>query len=164
MWYAVHSKPREERKALEHLCRQGFEAFLPLISLEKVVRGRLKVVTEPMFSRYLFVKHDSQNQNFSSIRSTQGVSRLVSFGPHPAQLSDALVSSIQRVHNEHAATHSCLITHGDPVLVVEGPLKGIRGVFQEPDGRKRAFILIEMISQHQRIEIDRKQLVPAPSW
>jgi transcriptional antiterminator RfaH len=164
MWYAVYSKPREERKALEHLSRQGFETFLPLINLEKVVRGRLKVVTEPMFSRYLFVKVESQNQNFSTIRSTQGVSQLVSFGPHPAQISDALVGALRLVHDEHSGVSTPLIKHGDSVLVTDGPLKGMRGIFQEPDGQKRAFILIEMLSQHHTVAIDRTLLAPSPAW
>ena len=97
MWFVIHSKPREEFKAKEHLDRQGFDTFLPMMSLEKVQRGRLKVVSEPLFNRYLFVQTNSGNQNFSVIRSTQGVSRMVAFGPIPAQVPDALIDALKQL-------------------------------------------------------------------
>ena len=30
-WYAIHTKPRQEEHAAEHLCRQEFEIDLPKI-------------------------------------------------------------------------------------------------------------------------------------
>ena len=76
-WYAIHSKPRQEERALDNLQRQGFEAWLPMLTVEKVLRGKLVQVTEPMFSRYLFIRLDTEQTNWSPIRSTLGVSRLV---------------------------------------------------------------------------------------
>jgi hypothetical protein len=54
-WQVVHTKPRAEARALENLQRQGFEVFLPMITLQKVRRAKLANITEPMFSRYLFL-------------------------------------------------------------------------------------------------------------
>ena len=82
-WYVIHTKPRQEQRALENLQRQGFEAWLPMISLEKVRRGHLAQVVEPMFSRYLFIRLDTVQTNWSPIRSTLGVSKLVAFGNTP---------------------------------------------------------------------------------
>ena len=48
-WFVVHTKPRQEQRALENLQRQGFAAWLPMLSVEKFRRGRLEKVTEPMF-------------------------------------------------------------------------------------------------------------------
>ncbi|MEK0432387.1 MAG: RfaH, partial [Pseudomonadota bacterium] len=47
-WYAIHSKPRQEERALDNLQRQGYEAWLPMLTVEKVLRGKLVQVTEPM--------------------------------------------------------------------------------------------------------------------
>ncbi len=44
LWYAIHAKPKQEQRALENLERQGFEAWLPLITVEKLRRGRLTEV------------------------------------------------------------------------------------------------------------------------
>ena len=94
-WYVIHTKPRQEQRALENLQRQGFEAWLPMIELEKVRRSRLTRVTEPMFSRYLFIRLDTTQTNWSPIRSTLGVSKLVSFGNVPAAVPDALIDMLR---------------------------------------------------------------------
>ena len=64
LWYAVHSKPKQEHRALENLQNQGFEAWLPMLALEKLRRGRLAQVVEPMFSRYLFIRMDTEHSNW----------------------------------------------------------------------------------------------------
>ncbi|NDC62375.1 MAG: transcriptional activator RfaH, partial [Betaproteobacteria bacterium] len=75
LWYAVHSRPKQEQRALENLQNQGYEAWLPMITLEKLRRGRVTEVVEPMFSRYLFIRLDMEHTNWTPIRSTLGVSR-----------------------------------------------------------------------------------------
>ena len=165
MWYVVHSKPRAEQKALENLQKQGFECFLPMLSLEKLVRGRVKSVTEPLFSRYLFVQTQSQNQNFSVVKSTIGVHRLVSFGALPSQVNDTLIEAIRSLEssfgNEINGSQS-LIRSGDEVIMVEGPLKGLRGIFHESSGTKRAFVLIELINKQHFIHVKKSDIIPGP--
>jgi len=167
MWYVAHSKPRQEQKALENLQNQGFECFLPMLTLEKLVRGRVKSVTEPLFSRYLFVQTQSQNQNFSVIKSTLGVHRLVSFGPLPAQVNDTLVETIRSLESLLGSEINGsvpLIRSGDEVMLVDGPLKGIRGIFHESSGTKRAFVFIELLHKQHIIQVDKSDIIPSPSW
>ena len=167
MWYVVHSKPREEQKALENLQKQGFECFLPMMTLEKLVRGRVKSVTEPLFNRYLFVQTQSQNQNFSVIKSTLGVHRLVSFGPLPSQVSDTLIETIRSLASllgSEINDSRSLIRSGDEVMLVEGPFKGLKGIFHESSGTKRAFVFIELLHKQHIIQVDKSDIVPSPSW
>ena len=167
MWYVVHSKPRQEQKALENLQKQGFECFLPMLSIEKLVRGRVKSVTEPLFSRYLFVQTQSQNQNFSVIKSTLGVHRLVSFGPLPAQVNDTLVETIRSLESLLGSEINGsvpLICSGDEVVLVDGPLKGIKGIFHESSGTKRSYVLIELLHKQHVIHVDTSDIVPSLDW
>jgi len=166
MWYVVHSKPREEQKALDNLQKQGFECFLPMLTLEKLVRGRLKCVSEPLFSRYLFVQTQSQNQNFSVIKSTLGVHRLVSFGPLPSQVNDTLIEAIRSLESllgSEINGFQSLIRSGDEVIMVQGPLKGLRGIFHESSGTKRAFVLIELLHKQHVILVDKSDIIPSQS-
>ena len=43
-WYVIHTKPRQEARALTNLMQQGYQCFLPMITLEKLSRGRLNLV------------------------------------------------------------------------------------------------------------------------
>ncbi len=55
-WYLVHTKPRQEKCALENLERQGFQCYLPTFSAEKLRRGVIVVADEVLFPRYLFIR------------------------------------------------------------------------------------------------------------
>ena len=50
-WYVIHTKPRQEQRALTNLQQQGYRCYLPMITLEKLARGRLNLVEEPLFPR-----------------------------------------------------------------------------------------------------------------
>ena len=161
MWYAVHTKPREELRALENLSRQGFECFLPMLGVEKIVRGRLKTVTEPMFSRYLFVESESQNQNFSLIRSTKGVNKLLSFGAQPCEVSNKVIDALKAMAAEQSTQVQTLFKPGDSVKISDGPLKGLSGVFKEANGDIRAFVLLELLSKTHKVDVQKAHLIPA---
>lgn len=156
-WYVIHTKPRQEQRALENLQRQGFEAWLPMITLEKVRRGHLTQVVEPMFSRYLFIHLDTVQTNWSPIRSTLGVSKLVAFGNAPAAVPDDLIAALR---NMPAPPPERMMNPGDEVQFVAGPLKGLRGIYQQHDGEARAMVLIELLSQPQTIQTELQALRP----
>lgn len=54
-WYLVHTKPKQEKYALENLHRQGYQCYLPIIPSERLRQGLLTVEDEPLFPRYLFI-------------------------------------------------------------------------------------------------------------
>ena len=102
-WYLIHSKIRQECVALENLERQGFECFLPLIRSEKLRRVALQVLQEPLFPRYLFIRLGTgvESQSWAPLRSTVGVSRMVTFGQTPAKIDDELIADI-RIQSDSA--------------------------------------------------------------
>jgi len=157
-WYAIHSRPRQEERALENLERQGFEVWLPMLTVEKVRRGKLAQVVEPMFSRYLFIRLDTEQTNWSPIRSTLGVSKLVSFGNRPAVVHDDLIRVLQQLP---ACEPERLFQPGQQVQFIAGPLKGLEGLYQQPDGELRAMVLVDLMSKQHRISIDMHDLIPA---
>ena len=156
-WFVVHTKPRQEQRALDNLTRQGFEAWLPMIEVEKLRRGRLTTVSEPMFSRYLFIHLDKTQSNWSPIRSTLGVSKLVSFGNVPAVVPDTLIQALQQADGSR---REFLLKEGDAVQFVSGPLQGLEGILQQRDGEQRAMVLIELISQPQRVHTSITDIRP----
>ncbi len=156
-WYVVHTKPRQEQRALENLKNQGFEAWLPLMEVEKLRLGRLAKVIEPMFSRYLFIRLDTTQSNWSPIRYTLGVSKLVTFGNQPAAVPDALVAALQCAPQR---APQYMLNPGDEVAFIDGPLRGLKGIFQQRDGELRAMVLIDLLSKPQTIATDLQDLRP----
>ncbi len=154
-WYVVHTKPRQEGRALENLQNQGFTCYLPTLQVQKLRNQRVQVVTEPMFSRYLFIQLDDQSQNWGPIRSTLGVSKLVSFGPHPAKVPPEFVAFLKEAPPE---TLERMFAPGDTVQVAGGPLQGLEGKYLAHDGETRAFVLIDLLGQPQRLRLEMETL------
>jgi len=156
-WYVVHTRPRQEERALENLTRQGYSAWMPWLEVEKIRRGRITKVVEPMFSRYLFIQLDHVSSNWGPIRSTLGVSKLVTFGTQAAAVPDELVEVLRNSPTQDAKH---ILTKGDMVEFVKGPLKGMTGVFEEQDGELRAMVLIELINQSHKVHVSLEELKP----
>lgn len=154
-WYVVQTKPRQEFRALEQLQNQQYECYLPTLQAKKVYRGKLVTATEPLFSRYLFIHLDSTITDWSPIRSTRGVSGMVNFCGRYTPLPDAYVEALQEMAQKSPA---CLFEPGEQVMIVEGPFAGLKGLYQLPDGEARAFVLIELIRQPQKLSFAMKAL------
>ncbi len=153
-WYLIHTKIRQERVALENLERQGFECFLPLIRAEKLRQSQLQVIQEALFPRYLFIRLSSglESQSWSPIRSTVGVSRLVTFGQTPAKIDDTLVSELRA----KSASAEVLLRHfepGEQVVVTNGPFVGVEAIYQMTDGEGRVMVLLNMLSKPVKMTV-----------
>jgi len=148
-WYLVHTKPRQERTALQNLGRQGYECYLPLFRVERLRKGALAVMEEPLFPRYLFIRlgMGDSSKSWGPIRSTKGVSRLVSFGVEPAKLDDELIELLQAKEVLVQFEPERLFKCGERVCLTEAPFAGIEGVYQMADGERRAMVLIDILSK-----------------
>ena len=153
-WYLIHTKIRQERVALDNLERQGFACFLPLIRAEKLRRGTLQVVQEPLFPRYLFIRLGTglESQSWAPIRSTVGVSRLVTFGQTPAKIEDELISQLQ-VKTDSTEVHLRHFEPGEQVVVTDGPFVGVEAIYQMADGEGRVMVLLNILSKDVKMAV-----------
>lgn len=159
-WFVVHTKPRQEQRALENLERQGYECYLPMVNVEKIRRGKLEVAAESMFPRYLFVRlgPSGHASGWSALRSTKGVSHLVTFGNVPARAENGLIEALRAHPSIVASQPQPLFAPGERVEVTHGAFAGIQGVFQVLDGAERAAILIDFLSKQPRLVVPLTEL------
>ena len=148
-WYVVHSKPRQEARALANLTQQGYDCYLPLRRTEKIYKRGLAIVQEPLFPRYLFILLASgpDARGWSPIRSTLGVSRLVSFGNIPAKLPLTLVEALREQSVYTVQQVERLFAAGETVKIADGAFAGLTGIYQMPSGEQRAMVLIDILSK-----------------
>jgi transcriptional antiterminator RfaH len=146
-WYLVHTKPRQEKCALQNLEWQGYECYLPIVSSEKLRQNASVFVDEPLFPRYLFSRlgRGGSDKSWNPIGSTRGVSRLVRFGTEPAKVEDTLIDFLKV--RESTAQPIPLFKPGERVQVLDGPFAGIEGIYQMADGERRVIVLIELLSK-----------------
>ena len=162
-WYAIHTKPRQEQRALKNLISQGYDCYLPLMKKQIIRSGSLQTESEPLFPRYLFICLDSTQagKSWSPIRSTLGVSRLVTFGSEPARVAAELIEMLRDYTAALATSPTKLHRAGDLVRITEGPFAGLEAIFEMDDGESRAMVLIELLSRPTRIKMPISSLARA---
>jgi transcriptional antiterminator RfaH len=162
-WYVIHTKIREEFKALENLTNQGFEIFLPTCQVQKKSYGKIKLAIEPMFSRYLFIRLSDVSSNWFPIRSTRGVSSILRFGTttEPVHIPDLIIDYLKHRCAKEEPLHE-LFRQGDILEITHGPFKGFTGFFEKiqssSDGLTRALLLVEVLGSLQRLNIELSQI------
>lgn len=162
-WYAVQTKSRDERLAVENLNRQGFVTHLPLIKVARHRRGRWQGTIEPLFPGYLFVQLDMGRQNAAPIRSTRGVIGMVRFGIEPQPVPHTIMRVLLDAHacEGSAIDPDSLFKAGDRVTLVEGPMKGLTAIVQAKTSQDRVLLLLDLLGRENPVTVSRHQIVPA---
>ena len=154
-WIVVRSKPRSEKIAYAQLKEKGIEAYLPLLKERRKWSDRKKWVEFPLFSSYLFAKIEIKNSIF--VLQTNGVSSLVKFGEEIAIVQDEVVDAIKlAIDGGYQLTPAEYFIAGNAVEVIEGPMRGVKGIVAQLKGKDRLVIKIDAIQQALSIDIDTR--------
>jgi transcriptional antiterminator RfaH len=164
VWYAVHTRPREELKALAHLRRQNYDVYLPRYAKRIRHARRVERVLRPFFPRYLFVSLNLAIEGWRPIRSTLGVSDIVSFGDQPTPLPAGVIEELK--HYEDA--EGCIgfkrqnsIKRGDKVTVLSGPFSRLLGLCESVADNERVSILLDLLGRKVRVSIEAEAVAAA---
>ena len=158
-WYLAYSKPRLEQLAQQNLQRQGYQCFLPLIAKQKLIRGKARIVNEPLFGRYLFVRTDpAEGRGLGPVRSTPGMSGLVMFNGQPQQVPDALIDAITRRLTLADSEPQSLFNPGDKVRIVEGSFQGLEAIYAADAAEDRAYLLLDLLGKTNKLSFQLSQL------
>lgn len=155
LWYLVYTKPKGEQLAESNLIRQGYTVYLPMIRNRRRSRGRFKAFIEPMFPRYLFIQLDQNTDNWAPVRSTFGVSGIVYFGMKPALVPGEIVELLTSHEDENRIFQipDQEYKKGDKVMIVEGPMAGLKGAFVANNNIDRVAILLNYLGQHTEVNV-----------
>lgn len=155
-WYVVQTHALAENKALFHLRRQGFEAYLPRYLKRRRHARKTDWVPAPLFPRYMFLHMDTERSRWLSIRSTIGVSQLVCQGNRPAPVPDEIIESIRERESETGLIdirREARFNKGDAVQVVDGPLSEQVGLFECDTDDDRVVILLDLLGREVKVQV-----------
>lgn len=161
-WYCVHTKPRAEAQALEHLRRQGFECLLPRLQRHVLRNGRRQTGVEALFPRYLFLRADAEATSLAPVRSTKGAVGLVRTAGLPATVPDEFIERLQADANADGliTLPERRLLPGERVAITDGPLAGLQGIYTQAQGEQRALVLLEILGGAQSVVLPRYVLEP----
>ncbi len=160
-WFLLKTKTRQEKRAMENLQRQHAECYCPEVFVEKIFRGKKSEVIEILFPGYLFVNFRNPASSVQSAKSTRGVQSFVFFGGNPARVPSELIQELkEKTKSSQSLTISNLPKTGDKLKVTDGPFNGMSVVFSQPNGDKRAEVLLNIMNQEVKASIQYSNLVP----
>lgn len=161
-WLLLQVKASQEKRAIDNLEYQGAECYCPMISLEKIVSRKRTTVEEALFPGYVFVNSDPARDglSYTTLRSTRGVLKVVSFGPIPVVVPENLIDQLKRrkLSQNDSDKLSIAPIKGDKLRVLAGPFKGLEAVFSESDGSMRSVIMISMLHKEVMVTVSNADL------
>jgi transcriptional antiterminator RfaH len=160
-WYAVHSLPFAEARAEDQLRRQGFRTFQP--KRRKTVRHARKLHTAeaPFFPRYLFIVLDLTRDQWRSVNSTFGVSRLVMRGDQPYPVPRGVVEALIAAADAHGIlrlTENLQV--GGSVRLMAGPFAEQLATLEELDDLGRVRVLLDILGRQVTISTEANNVLP----
>jgi transcription antitermination factor NusG len=143
-WYAVYTKSRWEKKVNMLLQESGVESYCPLNKVHRKWSDRMKVVEEPLFKSYVFVKVNEQEK--TAVRMVNGVVNFVYWLGKPAIIKDKEIETIKRFLDEYdnVEVKQVPLEAGKKVMVQSGILMGKKGIVKQVL-HKKVVVLIESI-------------------
>jgi transcription elongation factor/antiterminator RfaH len=154
-WSVAVTKPSGENRASLNLTRQGYLSYLP----KYLSRVGKEIKVKILFPRYIFVLIESQ---WHTINSTFGVSRLIlNNESKPAIVQDRIIDDLKMKENDQgfiSLPEPPKFSRGENVRVVNGSFVGYSGLYDGMRDRERARILINLLGQQVRVELDEKDL------
>jgi transcriptional antiterminator RfaH len=155
-------RPNGDSLALVNLERQGFNVFRPQIWETKRSEKGPQRLLRPMFPGYVFVEFDISKPDWTKIRSTRGISRLVgNVTGGPSRLPHGLIEVLkQRCASNLTRDAGQTLQPGDKVYVASGPFAAFLATVERSDPQSRVWLLIDFMGRAARFSADADQLVP----
>lgn len=160
-WYVLYSKPRWEKKVDALLLQKGIESWCPLQRTQKQWSDRKKIVEEPLFKSYVFVRiHFEESTN---VLMTPGVLNFVHYLGKPAVVRDEEVEIIKRYLLDEDAKIEVISAEGfkenTKVKISHGVFIDSRGTVLR-GGKKRVYVQLESLGQLMVVEFKAEHLIP----
>lgn len=152
-WFVINTKPKKEFQVERLFSEGGFEFYYPKYSHENRIKS--------FFPGYGFLFFDFPSQ-YQLVKYTRGVKRVVGNKEGPIPILETVIQEIKaREVNGliELEKHGQAPKVGDEIEVVEGPLKGLKGIFKkELDDKERVMILLSYVSYQGQLLIEKKKL------
>ena len=160
MWVLIYTKAKEEKKANDNLRNQGFKTFLPLIAPTNKSNELKSLV--PIFPRYLFAQIDLETDNWTSIKSSYGVSHIVMFSEEFTVIPDDIIQSIRDKLDKTDVYKQDILEvdyrKGDPVSIKEGRFAGLDAIFLSKKSKDRVRLLLKLLNTTVVSELNKSHI------
>lgn len=152
-WFVINIKPKKEFQVEKLFTECGFTIYNPKYE----DRNQKKA----FFPGYEFIYFDYPAQ-YQLVKYTRGVKRIVGVNQVPVSISEEVIRTIKaREVNGliEIGKYGEEPEIGDEIEVVEGPLRGLKGIFKKQlSAKERVLILLNYVTYQGQLIIEKDKL------
>lgn len=155
LWFVAHTKPRREKKLVEHCARHALRATLPCYGSSHKYRGKTVSFRKPLFPGYVFLQ--LLPTQTALIRQNDNVANLLDVfdqATFARQLQEILAALDSGLEVRLAPD----ITTGTRVRIRSGPLQGVEGLVESRSGPTTVILRLDFINQAAAVKLTADQL------
>lgn len=156
-WWAVHTKPRQEKSLARQLEGLNVPFYLPLVKQQSFTSGRRMVSYLPLFTSYVFV-HGTEEERVQTL-ATKRVVHMLSAADQAAMTAD-LINVRKLIACGAPLTIESRLMPGRRVRVKTGALMGLEGVVVARRGEESLLVAVKFLQQGVSIQISDFQVEP----
>jgi transcriptional antiterminator NusG len=163
-WYALWTKSHSEQLVHDQLSALGFTPLLPKITVWSRRNGQRHVISVPMFSGYLFLRHPAMEKaRYIDLYKARGLVRVL--GEAWDQLHvipDREIVAIQKALNARLPiTPHPYMREGQRVRILSGPMADVEGLFVRSKPNKGLVVLtVDLLRRAVAVEVDCTLVAP----
>ena len=158
-WYLLQTKHNAQSTACDHLRRQGFDIFRPLIAKTTKKSGKFLDAKAPLFPGYLFMGTSIDPVPWRSVNATRGISSAVTLdGVYRPVNSDIIEGLRCRCGDDSVIQSLKDITPGNRVKIERGPFAEFICTVDDIQDNRRAWVLIDLLQRQTRSVVSLNDL------
>tara|TARA_B100000963_G_C22445253_1_gene588523 strand:+ start:64 stop:540 length:477 start_codon:yes stop_codon:yes gene_type:complete len=147
VWMIATYKTNELKRLKENLQNQEIEYYHPKIKTKKY---NLTPKEEPLFPGYIFIY--SIIENYSKIKYTRGISKVIRFDNNIATLDDDEIIELKKIESDsYSQPIVQQIYVGQEATMSEGPLKGSFITIASLPNKDRVNIFIHILGKKRKV-------------
>lgn len=165
-WFALLTRSNYENIVYDRIRQKQIEVFLPKIKTKSRRRDRHIMLERPLFPGYVFVRTSILPKDHLNILKTLGAVRILGNTTEPVPIASSQIKSLRILtgtENDVITGNSALLKQGDPVMILEGPMAGLKGEFVRYKGKNRVVIHVDALKQFAGIEVEECNVEKVPN-
>lgn len=155
-WYAVRVRNQQEGIASQSLACRGLEEFHPVYRVRRHRADRIKVITFPLFSGYVFCRFVLSQK--SLVLAAAGCVDIVKFGAKPAPIRDEDIAALRRIEKSGMGLPSPYISEGRRVRICSGPFKDLDGYIQKIKNEHELVLSLHLLQRSVSVRIRAEEV------
>lgn len=142
-WFAIYTRPKNEKKVVAGLEKIGIEVYCPMVKQLKQWSDRKKKVEVPLINSYVFVNIEESDRNI--VFEIPGVVRYLFWLGKPAVIQEQEIEVLRASLKGILSTVEVNeIQPGDNLTISNGPFQGKEGVVSQVEKNNIRLVLKEL--------------------